>query len=134
MLLPLAALALLVLAVWLRLYQLRFGEMRRRRIAPQAIATSAARDGTLQDTRASDNFRNLFELPVLMHAGALACVAAGLQDRLFLGLAWAFVAARIGHSLIQCSYNSVVHRFAAYAAGALVLFAFWLRLGWMLAG
>ena len=38
---PLAAMVLLTLLVWLRLYQTRIGEMKRRRIHPQSVATSA---------------------------------------------------------------------------------------------
>ena len=133
MLLPLAAFVGVVFLVWLRLYQLRFSEMAARRIDPQALALSAPKEATLQDTRASDNFRNLFELPVLFHAGVLATLAAGVQDIAFLWLAWVFVALRALHSLIHCSYNRVTHRFVAYALGALVLFGYWARLAWMLA-
>ncbi|NIR28661.1 MAG: hypothetical protein GWN84_04945 [Gammaproteobacteria bacterium] len=43
-------------------------------------------------------------------------------------LAWAFVAARAAHSAIHCVYNWVVHRFAAYMAGTLVLWALWIWL------
>jgi hypothetical protein len=134
LLLPLVAMAGLTLLVWLRLYQVRLGEMARRRIEPQSIAAATARDATFQDTRASDNFRNLFELPVLFYAGVLAAVALGHADAGLAVLAWAFVALRAAHSLIHCSYNRVVHRFAVYVLGALALFAFWGRLGWMLLG
>ena len=34
-------------------------------------------------------------------------------------LAWAFVALRIVHSAIHCSYNKVIHRFYAYVAGSM---------------
>jgi hypothetical protein len=133
MLQPIAAMAVLVMLVWLRLYQLRFAEMARKRIDAQAVSLSAPKDALLADTRASDNFRNLFELPVLFHAGVLALIAAGLQDRLFLQLAWGYVALRALHSLVHCTYNRVVHRFLLFAASSLLLFGFWLRLGWMLA-
>jgi hypothetical protein len=42
-----------------------------------------------------------------------------------LGLAWAFVALRVVHSAIQCTYNRVWHRFYAYLAGGLVLWTLW---------
>lgn len=134
MLQPLVALAALTGLVWLRMYQLRFAEMTRRRIDPQALALSAPKHPTLEDTRGSDNFRNLLELPVLFYAGVLACVQLGLQDAVFLGLAWAFVALRVLHSLVHCGYNRVAHRFVVYALGALVLFGFWARLAWLLLG
>ena len=42
------------------------------------------------------------------------------------------VLVRAVHSLVHCSYNKVMHRFAAYVAGALVLWAMWARLAWHL--
>jgi hypothetical protein len=133
MLLPLAGMAGVVILVWLRLYHLRLSEMRRGRIDPQALALSTPKDSLLKDTRASDNFRNLFELPVLFFAGVLTVVVAQIQDQTFLAMAWAYVGLRAAHSLVQCSYNRVMHRFAVYALSSLILFAFWIRLGWMLA-
>jgi hypothetical protein len=61
----------------------------------------------------------------------LALVVAALTAQvhaLTLGLAWAFVVLRVVHSAIHCSYNKVMHRFYAYVAGGLVLFALW---GWL---
>ena len=39
--------------------------------------------------------------------------------------AWLFVALRIAHSAIQCSYNRVMHRFAVFLAGFALLGAMW---------
>lgn len=125
---PLFALVAITFAVWLRLYQLRFAEMRRARVPPQAVALSGARQGLLQDTRASDNFANLFELPVLFYAGVLLALQQELSGAGLLAAAWAFAGLRALHSLVHCSYNRVAHRFAAYALGALALAAFWLQL------
>ena len=68
---PAVAMAGLTFLVWVRLYQLRLGEMARKRIHAQALANAADSVRLLSDTRASDNFRNLFELPVLFYAGVL---------------------------------------------------------------
>jgi hypothetical protein len=46
-------------------------------------------------------------------------------NALTLALAWLFVALRLVHSGIQCTYNKVVHRFYAYFAGGVVLWTFW---------
>jgi hypothetical protein len=75
------------------------------------------------------HYHNLFELPVLFY---LALVVAGLTGQvtgLVLALAWLFVATRIVHSAIQCSYNKVMHRFRAYLAGGIVLWVLWVVLG-----
>jgi hypothetical protein len=124
-LLPAVAMVGITFLAWLRLYQLRFGEMARRRIDPQSIALSAQKDAGLQDTRGADNFNNQFQLPVLFYVALLVAHSAALAGPLFLQLAWAFVALRLVHALIQWTYNRVVHRFAAYALGGLVLWAMW---------
>jgi len=122
---PAVAMVALTLAVWLRLYQVRIGEMRRERIHPQALATSAQAAARLRDTRAADNFRNLFELPVLFYLALVVAAQTGLVGAPVLALAWAFVALRVLHSAIHCSYNKVMHRFCVYFAGAWVLWLLW---------
>lgn len=129
---PAVAMALLTFLVWLRMYASRVGEMRRLRIRPQAVATSAMAAARFQDTRAADNFRNLFELPVLFYAALGIAFAIGAVDAPLLGLAWAFVVLRAAHSAIHLGYNRVMHRFIAYAAGGGVLWALWALLAWRL--
>ena len=73
--LPALAMAALCFVVWWRMYFMRIGEMKRERIHPQAVALSAQAAARLTDSRAADNFRNLFELPVLFY---LALVVAAL--------------------------------------------------------
>ena len=133
LLLPLLAMVALTLMVWVRLYAVRIPEMKRNRIDPQRLAGSADK-GLLKDTRASDNFINLFEVPVLFYVLVLATMLSGVSDGALLGLAWAFVGLRVLHSLIQCSYNRVMHRFAVYALATVTLFAYLGRLGWLVAG
>ncbi len=123
MLQPVLAMAGLTALVWIRLYTVRLPEMRRRRIDPQSLATSGEKAGRLQDTRASDNFINLFEVPVLFYVGAFAAILADAVTPLALGLAWTFVGLRAVHSLIQCTYNRVVHRFVAYSLATLAAIA-----------
>ena len=129
---PAVAMAGLTFLVWMRLYHLRLGEMARKRIDAQALAGSAEAGRLLVDTRASDNFRNLFEVPVLFYAGVLLAAQAGIDDRALLTLAWSFVGLRVVHSAVQCTLNHVMTRFAAYALATLVLMAFWARMAWLL--
>jgi hypothetical protein len=132
LLLPLLAMVGLTLLVWVRLYLVRIPEMKRSRIDPQRLAGSADK-GLLKDTRASDNFINLFEVPVLFYALVLASLASGVSDPALLVLAWTFVGLRALHSLIQCSYNRVMHRFTAYALATVSLFLYLGRLAWLVA-
>jgi hypothetical protein len=130
---PAVAMAGLTFLVWVRLYHLRLGEMARKRIDAQDLAAAADSVRLLLDTRASDNFRNLFELPVLFYAGVLLAAQLGVSDTVSLALAWAFVGLRAVHSVVHCSYNHVMTRFVAYALATLVLIAFWVRLALALA-
>ena len=130
---PAVAMAGLTFLVWVRLYQLRLGEMARKRIDAQDLASAADSARLLVDTRASDNFRNLFELPVLFYAGVLLAAQLGVADIASLVLAWSFVGLRAVHSVVHCTFNHVMTRFVAYALATLVLFAFWARLALVLA-
>ena len=127
---PLFAMVLLTLLVWLRLYQTRLAEMKLKRIHPQRVASSAQMASLVEDTRAADNFRNLFELPVLFYAAMLLAIQAGNQSMALLVLAWAFVVLRYVHSYIHCSYNRVKDRFSAYLFSGLALWCMWGVLVW----
>lgn len=122
-------LALLTFIVGFRMLFVRIGEMRARGIGPQDVALSGERAAKLADTRASDNYSHLFELPVLFYALCGLAVASGHIPAWLPAAAWLFVATRVVHSLIQCSYNRVMHRFAAFVAGYLLLLAMWLGFG-----
>ena len=127
---PALVLVGLTLVVWLRMYVSRIGEMKRERIHPQSIAMSAQAAAKLTDTRAADNFRNLFELPVLFYVAVLLIAQAGLESLATVALAWGFVLLRVLHSWIHCTYNKVMHRFQVYVAGGAVLFVLWGVIAW----
>jgi len=119
------AMVLLAAIVGLRVLVVRIGEMRAKRIHPQAAATSVQMAARLERVQASDNFRNLFELPVLFYALVSVALATGTTPDWLVTGAWCFVALRYVHSAIHCSYNRVMHRLAAFALGAVVLTGLW---------
>jgi hypothetical protein len=125
---PCAAMVGLTAVVWVKLYADRLGEMRARGIAPQSIATARTAADRLARTQAADNFRNLFEVPVLFYVLCAALVLTGGSTQGFVTGAWAYVALRALHSLIHVTYNRVVHRFLAYFASTLLLFGMWIAL------
>jgi hypothetical protein len=128
---PAVAMAALTCAVWCRMYFVRIGQMKRERIHPQSVATSAEAAARLTDSRAADNFRNLFELPVLFYLALAFAAQAGLVDAIVVVVAWAFVLLRIVHSAIQCGYNKVMHRFKVHFSGFVVLCALWIQLAFV---
>ena len=122
---PAVAMTALTFVVWVRMYRTRIAQMKRERIHPQAVATSAQAASKLTDSQAADNFRNLFEPPVLFYLALTVAVQTGQVTALTLALAWAFVALRMAHSAIHCTYNKVMHRFYVYLSGAVALWALW---------
>ena len=123
--LPVIALVLLTAVVWVRLYVERIQELRQRRIDPQALATSALVGQTMQRVQASDNFKNLFEAPVLFYALCAVLVSAQHVSSFFVIGAWVYVALRYIHSFIHLTYNRVMHRFAVYVLSTVILFVLW---------
>ena len=123
--LPVAALVGLTAIVWVLLYVNRIGEMRLRRIDAQQLATARDAASRLENTSAADNFRNLFEAPVLFYLLAAALVVTGGSTPGFVAAAWGYVALRALHSLIHVTYNRVMHRFLVYVASTLLLFGMW---------
>ena len=82
----------------------------------------------MPDSRAADNFRNLFETPVLFYAALLFAQSMQSTNKILLALAWLYVVLRIIHSFIQCSYNKVMHRFYMFFTSVGVLMAIWIVL------
>lgn len=128
--LPGLAMAMLTFVVMFAMFHRRIAQMKRERIHPQAVATSVQSAQKFTDTAAADNFRNLFELPVLFYFALAVAAFTSQVTPTTLGLAWAFVLARGAHSAIHCTYNKVMHRFYAFLLGMLLLIALWGVLGY----
>jgi hypothetical protein len=124
----LAALAMVVLtfAVGFRMLYCRVQEMRQKRLHPQKAATSKLMAANLEDVQAADNFRNLFETPVLFYALVACAVAAAYVPPWLLIGAWCYFGLRLVHTIIHCTYNNVMHRLAAFAIGFVLLVGLWI--------
>ena len=129
MLLPLLAQVLLVFLVWFYLFARRIPEILRKNIDVGELKDRETAHHLMPESAAaSNNLKNLFELPVLFYTAVLLSLVLMIQDPVLVFLSWGFVALRAAHSLIHCSYNDVNHRFAVYAASCLLLLVLWLRL------
>ena len=129
-LLPLLVQVLLTFAVWVYMYAWRIPEIARKGIDPQRLKDRAAAHELLPDSaNASNNLKNLFELPILFYTAILLSLLLMIQDPLLVQLSWGFVGLRVVHSVIHCTYNNVNHRFVAYAVSSLFLLFIWIRLG-----
>jgi hypothetical protein len=128
-LMPLLAMVFLTFAVWVVLFVLRIPEIKLNNIDPEDLKDRAESHKLLKvSAAASNNLKNLFEMPVLFYVAALLATALLIQDTLLTSLAWGFVITRAIHSLIQCSYNRVMHRFPVYMLSCIFLLLLWIRL------
>lgn len=126
---PLLAQVALTFVVWITMYVTRLREIRRKQIRADDLGQWTRARELLEDSApAADNFRNLFEMPVLFYAVIVVLYITTLADTVYLALAWAFVALRAIHSLIHITINRVLWRFGVYVLSCLVLWLMWLRL------
>ena len=113
--------------VWGWMYVKRLSYLSHQNIDPQSINTPPKMFELLPDSvqYPADNFKNLFEMPVIFY---VVCLCGELLRYQGVPLpawlytaAWALVILRATHSLIHCSYNKVMHRFSVYMLLCLVL-------------
>jgi hypothetical protein len=121
---PLLGMMLLTLVVFLVMYTRRLSYLVANKVDLRAINTRDKVAGAVPEeiSYASDNLKNLFELPTLFYAMCLYLYVTASVDTPYLIAAWWFFGFRIVHSYIHCTSNVVRHRFGAYAISAAGLF------------
>lgn len=126
---PFFAMILLTLAVWLVMYIRRIGYLKANRVHAQRVATPEKVVQVIPEEiqYPANNLRNLLELPIIFYAVCLYLFVTANVDALYVIAAWSYVGLRAVHSLIQCTTNIVMRRFAAYMASSLVLWFMVLR-------
>ncbi|HFB55452.1 MAG TPA: MAPEG family protein [Hellea balneolensis] len=70
---------------------------------------------------AADNYNHLHEQPVIFYALVGYLFLTNQTDSFNLYVAWAYVAIRVIHSLVQITSNKVMVRFPLFALGSLML-------------
>lgn len=121
---PVLAMICLTAFVWLYLFITRIRYYASNKKAnPQKTPTRSKMAESLPDAvnQPSDNFKNLLEIPVLFYMLCFICFAFRLVDVYVYYAAWAFVALRVIHTIIHCSYNNVMHRFVVYILSSLTV-------------
>ena len=125
MMTPVLALVVWTMVILVWLYLRRIPAMRKAGIDPAKIKGSESYASmpplNPKAVWVSDNYNHLHEQPVIFYALCVYTHLVGVWDGLNVGLAWAYVAIRIVHSLIQVTTNFVPLRFAVFNLGSLVL-------------
>lgn len=125
---PALAMVALTAVVMFRMFFERVRQVKAERIPFRDIPSGSQMASRFSDTRAADNYRNLFEAPVLFYLALAFAYANGTASALFIGLAWVYVSLRVAHTFIHCGYNRVRDRLYVFLASNLVLWALWLVL------
>ena len=126
---PVLSTLLLGFFVWITLFAVRFKAIAANKVSPDQLVTPELITKALPvaANNPANNFKNLFEVPVIFFVLCFYLHATNNVDSLYVNAAWVFVAFRYIHSAIQCSYNNVGHRFLAYLVSCLTLWAMLLR-------
>jgi hypothetical protein len=127
---PFVGIMLLTLVVWIYMYVrripflMRSGLINQRQLTPGELA----RQSPPAVANPSDNFKNLFELPVLFYAVVLYLYVTQQVDALYLAAAWVFFGFRVLHSVVHSTFNPIPLRFALYMLGSIALWLMVLRI------
>lgn len=78
--------------------------------------------------KASRQWSNLYEAPVLFYAACAAILILKLDDLVFTYLAYIFFGLRVVQAFIHTTYNNILHRLMIFACGMITLLAMWTRL------
>ncbi len=78
--------------------------------------------------KASNNYKNQFELPVLFFAAVAIALAVHAATVTFVLLAWIFIAARIVHSICHCGSNRLPVRFTSFFTSVFAVTVMWIML------
>jgi len=130
---PAFALFALTMLVVVRLARMRFAAAAAGRVDPRYYKAFKGEGEPEEVAVTARNLNNLYEMPTLFYAGTAIAYAAGRADLALVVLAWAYVASRFVHSAIHLGSNRVRWRFRVFAAGWLLLLAYWAVLGYLLA-
>ena len=121
---PMLALVAWTLLMTLWMYATRIPAMQKAGIDPANAQEPTSLDPLpLKVRQVGYNLNNLMEQPTIFYALVTYSYLAGQQNAVNLALAWAYVAIRIAHSLIQATVNVVLVRFSVFVLGTLVLAA-----------
>ena len=78
--------------------------------------------------KATRQWSNLYEVPVLFYAVCAAILALRLDDMIFTYMAYCFFGLRLVQSFIHTTYNNVYHRLLIFSCGMVTVLAMWVRL------
>ena len=120
---PVVVLAAWSLIMLLWLYATRIPAMSRAKIKPGAASKAQMDALPGWAVNPANNYNHLMEQPTIFYAIAFALQLLEQTQEINIMLAWAYVAIRVVHSIVQATVNIIIVRFLIFSAGSLVLMA-----------
>jgi hypothetical protein len=128
MIAPVLALVGWTFVMWFWMYATRIPALRKAGVDMAELSRTGAPLALPPEVaRVADNYNHLHEQPTIFYGLALATQLAGAADGTNVALAWAYVASRVVHSLVQATKNVIPLRFALFALGSLLLLVLFAR-------
>ncbi|MCA0899139.1 MAPEG family protein [Microbulbifer agarilyticus] len=120
---PLVALVVWSMVMWLWMYVTRVPAIMSMKLEMDPMAPNGEQMAKLpaKVRWKADNYNHLMEQPTLFYAVVLALAVMGISSGFTLYAAWAYVALRIIHSLVQALGNKIELRFAVFVASNIPL-------------
>jgi hypothetical protein len=122
---PIVALVAWTLIIQIWMYVVRIREMRRAGISMRGrVGTKGgALEGVIPDQAnwKAHNYNHLMEQPTIFYAIVIALILMDFDMTINVYLAWAYVAFRVLHSLVQVTVNVVLYRFLLFILASLCL-------------
>jgi len=117
------------MVIWVWMYATRLPAMGRAGIDAKNMVGSTGgglrneliAKGEQRASWVADNYNHLHEAPTVFYAVSIVLAIIGQGDNLNATIAWAYVALRIAHSLLQIFSNRVIVRFMLFALSTLAL-------------
>ena len=122
---PIVALVSWSMVMWVWMYATRIPAIRAARMKLDSNAPRGEQMSTLpsQVRWKADNYNHLMEQPTIFYALAISLALIGEGSGVNLYIAWAYVALRISHSLVQSLINKIEVRFLLFFLSNLPLLA-----------
>ena len=124
---PVFGMFVLTIAVTMRLAALRYSAVIQGKVSGKFYEAYVGEEPEYLRVTAR-HLANLLEVPLLFYVGCLLAFVTHQSGALVVGLAWAYVALRVIHTLIHLGSNVVIWRFRVFALSVFVLVGLWLTL------
>jgi len=119
---PALVLVIWSLVVWVWMYATRLPAIGKAGLKPDDARFPGSLDVLPDGARqVANNYNHLMEQPTIFYALAVITYLLSKETPLFAALAWAYVAIRILHSLVQNTINRVAIRFLLFSLSTIAL-------------